>query len=98
MWSKTSTPDVETTPMATETTTAPVTTDEYFGGCPTCGKTDGYVNFGADHWFVCDVHRTRWYIGSNLFSGWRDNPDTEAHLNRIAQYAEVEPVHAPPAP
>jgi hypothetical protein len=84
--------------MATEPTIPPVTTDEYFGGCPTCGKTNGFVDFGADHWFVCDAHETRWYIGSNLFSSWRDNPTPETHLERVTRYAVVEPVHAQNAP
>ena len=26
-----------------------VTTEHYFGGCPHCGETDGYVNDGRDH-------------------------------------------------
>ena len=24
----------------------------YFGLCPTCHKTDGYLNVGSSHWFV----------------------------------------------
>ena len=27
--------------------------DNNFGGCPTCHKTDGFLNIGRDHWFVC---------------------------------------------
>ena len=38
--------------------------EHYFGGCPECGNTDGYMNVGSEHWFVCDVHRIKWFIGS----------------------------------
>lgn len=49
----------------------------YFGGCPVCGDNDGYVNIGRGHWLVCKEHRTRWFIGSNLFSSWRDETPEE---------------------
>ncbi len=49
-----------------------VVTTHPFGGCPGCGNTDGYLNDGPDHWFVCHRHKTRWRASSNLFSGWRD--------------------------
>ena len=38
--------------------------DNHFGGCPTCHKTDGFLNIGRDHWFVCHHHRTKWCVGS----------------------------------
>jgi hypothetical protein len=50
-------------------------TDDYcdcFGLCPTCHKTDGFFNNGPDHHFYCETHQTRWYVGSNLFSSWRE--------------------------
>jgi len=50
-------------------------TKHYFGACPVCGESDGCLNLGRDHWFYCDQHRTRWWIGSNLFSGWRDEDE-----------------------
>ncbi len=54
-----------------------VVTTHPFGGCPGCGNTDGYLNVGPDHWFVCHRHKTRWRAGSNLFSGWRgENEET----------------------
>jgi hypothetical protein len=49
-----------------------VTTTEYFGGCPTCGGNDGYRNLGREHWFFCAEHKVKWYVGSSLFSGWRE--------------------------
>ncbi len=45
------------------------------GGCPDCGQTDGYVNAGPDHWFICVEHGLKWCAGSNIFSGWRDEDD-----------------------
>ena len=75
-----------------------ITTDEYFGGCPKCGKTDGYVNVGRNHWNLCDEHKTKWPIGANLFSSWKE--ETEAHWRRNANllegYTQVEPISADP--
>lgn len=39
--------------------------DGYWGLCPICKKTHGYVNIGRNHWSICEKHRTRWWIGSN---------------------------------
>jgi hypothetical protein len=30
----------------------------YFGGCPLCGRTDGYRNIGRAHWFSCETAET----------------------------------------
>ncbi|HZU77948.1 MAG TPA: hypothetical protein VFA70_14370 [Dehalococcoidia bacterium] len=57
----------------------------YFGDCPRCGRNDGYLNDGAEHWFICRRHRVKWYLGSNLFSAWRALSDAEAW----AQAAEL---------
>jgi len=75
-----------------------VETDEYFGGCAHCGKTDGYVNYGRDHWFVCDAHRVRWYAGSNLFSSWREDKtdDDIAREWKTREFTVVDPVRAKP--
>ena len=72
----------------------PVTTDEYFGGCPECGKTSGYIDHGQDHWFCCDAHRTRWYIGSNLFSSCQEaqGQDEIAQNTKVLTYRVVAPV------
>jgi hypothetical protein len=29
---------------------------DYFGGCPQCGRNDGYVNAGKTHVFICREH------------------------------------------
>src|SRR4051795_6285499 len=74
------------------------TPGDYFGGCPTCGMTNGCINDGADHWFVCDRHRVKWYIGSNLFSGWRDDTAEDRFRARdlLGTYREVEAVYNEP--
>ncbi len=65
-----------------------------FGGCPHCGETDGYLNDGSDHWFICHQHKTKWCAGSNLFSGWRDENEGTWLRNRfrLSGYMTVEPV------
>lgn len=65
-----------------------------FGGCPECGKTEGYRNVGRDHWFFCLAHKTRWCVGSNLFSSWRYETEDDWRRNRamLAGFREVAPV------
>ena len=72
----------------------PFPTIDYFGGCPKCGRHDGYVNVQSEHWFYCTRHRTKWCIGSNLFSGWRDETETTwcRNAHQLAAYREVEPL------
>lgn len=68
----------------------------YFGGCPTCGQTDGYTNNGADHWFTCKAHGVRWRAGTNLFSGWKDESWVTAFMSRrlLRRLRVVEPLPA----
>ncbi len=72
-----------------------ITTDEYFGGCPECGQTDGYLNCERTHWFVCHQHRAKWCAGANLFSGWRDEDEAIWTKNAIGiwHYQNVEPIY-----
>ena len=67
----------------------------YFGGCPVCRQTDGYMNVGRTHWFVCDTHRTKWCIGMNLFSSWHEETEDEWRINekKLQSYREVTPVY-----
>jgi hypothetical protein len=76
----------------------PATPGDYFGGCPTCGMTNGYQNDGADHWFVCDRHRVKWCVDSNLFSGWRDDTAEDRFRARdlLGSYRQVKAVHKEP--
>ena len=41
------------------------TGDRYFGVCPICKQTDGYLNIGRSHGFVCHAHKKKWCMGSN---------------------------------
>jgi hypothetical protein len=72
-----------------------ITTDEYFGGCPTCGKNDGYRNVGRSHWFFCLEHRVVWCAGSNLFSSWHGETEAEQREKHklIEDFEQVEPIY-----
>jgi hypothetical protein len=67
--------------------------EHYFGACPECHSDGEMLNIGRGHWFVCDEHRTRWFIGSNLFSSWRDEDETiwRANHERLKDYRDVDP-------
>lgn len=59
-----------------------VTTDDnYFGVCPECGKSDGFLNVGRNHFFVCHEHKVCWFVGSNLFRCWREQDDKTFRQN-----------------
>ena len=60
-------------------------TDRQFGVCPECGKTDGYLNTGRTHVFMCKTHRTSWVAGANLFSDWRHETEAE----QLAKWDEI---------
>lgn len=70
--------------------------DAIFGGCPECGRTNGYTNMGRDHYFYCKAHKTAWYAGTNLFSSWQD--ETEEYQRRqwneigLPGFREVKPL------
>lgn len=49
------------------------------GGCPVCGKNDGYLNLGSQHWFICRDHKMKWLVGDNLFDSWM-NQTVSQHL------------------
>jgi hypothetical protein len=67
--------------------------DLCFGNCPQCHKTHGGYCIGPDHWYVCHTHHTKWCIGSNLFSSWRDMSEQQllANTHMLAGYREVTP-------
>lgn len=64
-----------------------------FGICPECDGHDGYFNIGANHWFACHTHKTKWKIGENLFSSWKDKTEEQWRTNAetLSSYEEVEP-------
>jgi hypothetical protein len=74
---------------------------DYFGVCPHCHKNDGFINISRSHWFLCDEHKVKWCVGSNLFSSWRNETEDEqrrAYDQRgVGNYAEVRPYFLPPS-
>ena len=71
--------------------------ENHFGVCPECHEADGYINIGRSHVFYCAEHKTRWCVGSNLFSDWKEQ--TEAQQRAIYEslgfddYETVEEYH-----
>ena len=72
--------------------------NHYFGVCPVCHKTDGYLNVGHTHVFICKAHKTAWAIGADLFSSCMDETPEEqsAEQNRLGfdSYGKVKPHRA----
>ena len=68
--------------------------NERLGGCPHCGRNDGWLNVGRDEWVVCNRHQVKWFMGSNLFSDWRHETEEDWLRNRykLDRYMTVEPV------
>ena len=67
--------------------------ETYWESCPVCHQVDEFLNIYRDHWFVCHRHRTKWWVGSNLFSTWRNEKPSDWTRNaaRLSAYREVEP-------
>lgn len=67
----------------------------HFGVCPVCYESDGYLNIGRNHLFVCHHHKVSWNVGSNLFSSWREENEVDWKRNAelLADYKEVEGNH-----
>lgn len=69
--------------MKTEITQEPH--NKPFAECPKCSEENrdyskrdvGMYNVGRGHWYYCKPHKLTWCIGSNLFSGWRDQTEDE---------------------
>lgn len=61
------------------------TLETHFGTCPECHETDGYISVGRGHWFYCSTHRTRWFVGENLFDSWKHETEEEQR----ARYDEL---------
>ena len=67
--------------------------NHHFGVCPICHKTDGYLNVGNDHWFLCHTHKTKWAVGANLFSSCMDETPEQQRAEQekigFASYTQV---------
>jgi len=50
----------------------------------------------AGHWFFCTAHKTKWCIGSNLFSSWQHETEEEQRRRYYEMgfdtYQEVKPL------
>ena len=70
--------------------------EEQYGNCPECGKTDGYVNISCNHWFVCHEHKTKWFVGSGLFSSWENEREIDWLGNAVllGRYKDVKPLES----
>jgi hypothetical protein len=68
--------------------------DPYFGCCPHCGRSDGWLNVGPVHWIRCDRHKTKWSPGANIFSSWQEENEELWRRNYyfLANYIAVEPI------
>lgn len=68
-----------------------------FGGCPECGRSDGYLNVGSAHWFFCEAHKIKWCIGENIFSSWRNEATFvwECNQAKLSTYRQVPELHNP---
>ncbi len=66
---------------------------KHCGVCPICNKTDGFVNLGKEHWFICRDHKTKWFVGVNLFEGWENQTVAQAQSIEMLLngYKEVVP-------
>ena len=66
-----------------------------FGVCPKCGKSDGVVNLGKEHWFFCRVHKTKWFSGVNQFKGCENQTVAQAGGIEIMMnsYQDVVPIN-----
>lgn len=66
------------------------------GGCPECGKSDGFVNLGIEQWFICREHRTKWLAGKNLFDSWMNQTvaQTQSVEILLRGYKDVLPVRS----
>jgi hypothetical protein len=68
--------------------------DDYFGVCPVCLRPGVCYNIGREHWFVCEEHRVRWYVGSALFGTWRDESEEQWARNweKMKDYDDVKAI------
>ena len=71
---------------------------EHFGLCPACGQAGEYKSIGPDHWYFFARHGLKWFVGSNLFSGWRDltEDEWESNSNFLSRFRETDPYYPEP--
>jgi hypothetical protein len=59
------------------------------GCCPNCAGIDGRINDGKDHWGVCEAHKVKWFIGTDMWGDWR-KPTSTAGLKLLAECRKVD--------
>lgn len=66
--------------------------ENYFGNCSVCGRDNRCLNIGKAHYYVCHKHKKKWYVGSNLFSSWRDENEKiwKKNAKKIHKYDEID--------
>jgi hypothetical protein len=69
--------------------------EEYPFGVCRCGNEGAYFNVNRTHWFYCNDCKTRWLVGSNLFSSWREETekDWEKNVEEYGSYKEIKPAY-----
>ncbi|MCZ6803438.1 MAG: hypothetical protein O7D86_05775 [Proteobacteria bacterium] len=69
---------------------------KHCGVCPKCSKSDGFVNLGKEHWFICRDHKAKWFGGINLFEGWENQTvaQSESIAVMLESYKEVIPLRS----
>ena len=72
--------------------------NSYFGSCPECLDMPLILNIGRNHSGTCEKHMAKWQIGSNMFSGWKDEEESNWQKNAtlLKEYAEIEPYYNAP--
>ena len=67
---------------------------DHFGVCPYCQKSDGFINVGRGHFFLCHEHKVKWFVGENLFDSWKLQTEAEQRAIYVqigmATYREVK--------
>ena len=65
---------------------------DFWGGCPKCGRNDGHLNVGRDHYFFCQQHQVFWWLGSNFFTTWEweTQDDWQQNHEMLSKFCEVE--------
>jgi hypothetical protein len=72
----------------------PVDIGPMWGTCAVCGREpEEILNVVKDHWAVCHTDKTRWWIGSNIFSSWQSEDESVWAKNAaiLEGYRETPP-------
>lgn len=64
----------------------------YFGLCPVGLNNCELImlNVGRAHYYTCEEHGVYWYVGSNLFDGWKSQAEEDWQRNCKLLYTMKE--------